>query len=153
MSRRIFREDHAQAKSSTADRAQEGADAIKVEVERLNRHLVSGADFLVSCAGNRARHGFRELRRNRPIAPRPPWQNGHCERLFGSIRRKCLDHVVVAGERHLRHLRLSDLDYYDNFRSHLALNKDAPRSRAFQVAGSVAATPVLGRLLHVYVRI
>jgi transposase InsO family protein len=51
---------------------------------------------------------FRRLRamsiRNRPTAPRSPWQNGYCERAIGSIRRECLDHVVVFGERHLRHL-------------------------------------------------
>jgi transposase InsO family protein len=51
---------------------------------------------------------FRRLRamsiRDRPTAPRSPWQNGYCERAIGSIRRECLDHVVVFGERHLRHL-------------------------------------------------
>ena len=58
MIRRIFREDHAQTKSSTADRSQEGADAIEDEVGRLHRHVMAGADFLEGRAGNGARHGF-----------------------------------------------------------------------------------------------
>jgi transposase InsO family protein len=51
--------------------------------------------------------------RDRPTAPRSPWQNGHTERLIGSIRRECLDHVIVFGERHLRHVLLSYMQYYD----------------------------------------
>jgi hypothetical protein len=53
--------------------------------------------------------------RDRPTAPRSPWQNGYCERLIGSIRRECLDHVVVFGEPHLRHLRRSYANYYNQF--------------------------------------
>src|SRR5262249_23264796 len=64
--------------------------------------------------------------RDRPTAPRSPWQNGHSERLIGSIRRECLDYVVVFGERHLRHVLASYAAYYNQTRTHLSLNKDAP---------------------------
>jgi transposase InsO family protein len=68
--------------------------------------------------------------RDRPTSPRSPWQNGYAERLIGSIRRECLDHVVVFSERHLRHLLLSYMKYYNGARTHLSLEKDAPVSRA-----------------------
>jgi transposase InsO family protein len=68
--------------------------------------------------------------RDRPSSARSPWQNGHAERLIGSIRRDCLDHVVVFGERHLRHLLNSYQRYYNEVRTHLSLQKDAPISRA-----------------------
>src|SRR6201747_1893392 len=64
--------------------------------------------------------------RDRPTSPRSPWQNAYAERLIGSIRRECLDHVVVFGERHLRHVLLSYMNYYNETRTHLSLDKDAP---------------------------
>jgi transposase InsO family protein len=70
--------------------------------------------------------------RDRPITPRSPRQNGHVERLIGSIRRECLDHVVVLGERHLRHLLSNYATYYNRVRTHLALDKDAPLHRPAQ---------------------
>jgi len=91
--------------------------------------------------------------RDRPTAPRSPWQNGHTERLIGSIRRECLDHVVVFGERHLRYLLLSYMAYYNGARTHLSLNKDAPVPRAVQAIGRILPTPILGGLHHHYVRI
>jgi transposase InsO family protein len=91
--------------------------------------------------------------RDRPIAPRSPWQNGHAERLIGSIRRDCLDLVVVFGERHLRHLLGSYQKYYNDARTHLSLNKDTPASRAVQAVGRIVPTPHLGGLHHQYVRI
>ncbi len=91
--------------------------------------------------------------RDRPTAPRSPWQNGHTERLIGSIRRECVDHVVVFGERHLRHLLLSYTEYYNGARTHLSLNKDAPVPRAVQAIGRILPTPILGGLHHQYVRI
>jgi transposase InsO family protein len=91
--------------------------------------------------------------RDRPIAPRSPWQNGHAERLIGSIRRDCLDHVVVFGERHLRHLLGSYQKYYNDARTHLSLNKDTPASRAVQAVGRIVPTPHLGGLHHQYMRI
>jgi len=91
--------------------------------------------------------------RDRPTAPRSPWQNGYCERLIGSIRRDCLDHVIVFGERHLRQVLQSYANYYNKARTHLSLNKDAPVSRAVLAAGRIVLTPVLGGLHHQYVRI
>src|ERR1700761_6027080 len=89
--------------------------------------------------------------RDRPTSPRSPWQNGYAERLIGSIRRECLDHVVVFSERHLRHLLLSYMKYYNGARTHL--EKDAPISRAVDRAGHMRCRPILGGLHHKYARI
>ena len=62
--------------------------------------------------------------------------NAYAERLIGSIRRECLDHIVMFGERHLRHVLLSYMDYYNGRRTHLSLNKDAPISRAAESSGT-----------------
>ena len=91
--------------------------------------------------------------RDRPSSARSPWQNGHAERLIGSIRRDCLDHVVVFGERHLRHLLNSYQRYYNEARTHLSLQKDAPIPRAVRSAGRVIPVPLLGGLHHQYVRV
>ena len=91
--------------------------------------------------------------RDRPTSPRSPWQNGYAERLIGSIRRECVDHVVVFGESHLQHLLLSYMNYYNEVRTHLSLNKDSPISRAADTAGRIIVHPVLGGLHHQYARI
>jgi transposase InsO family protein len=91
--------------------------------------------------------------RDRPISPRSPWQNAYAERLIGSIRRECVDHIIVVGERHLRHALLSYMKYYNEARTHLSLNKDAPAPRAVERAGRILCRPVLGGLHHQYVRI
>jgi len=91
--------------------------------------------------------------RDRPTAPRSPWQNGYCERLIGSIRRECLDHMVVFGERHLRHLLRAYADYYNRTRTHLSLDKDAPTWRAIEPFGRICPVPILGGLHPRYIRI
>jgi transposase InsO family protein len=91
--------------------------------------------------------------RDRPMSPRSPWQNGYAERLIGSIRRECVDHIVILGERHLRHVLLSYMKYYNEIRTHLSLDKDAPVSRTIVRAGHILCRPVLGGLHHQYVRI
>jgi transposase InsO family protein len=91
--------------------------------------------------------------RDRPTSPRSPWQNGFAERLIGSIRRECLDHVVVFGERHLRHILLSYMKYYNEVRTHLSLEKDTPVWRAVERTGHILCRPILGGLHHQYVRI
>jgi transposase InsO family protein len=89
---------------------------------------------------------------DRLISARSPWQNGYAERLIGSIRRECLDHVVVFGEQHLRHLFHSYQKYYNEARTHLSLQKDAPIPRDVLRTGHVLPLPILGGLHHQYVR-
>src|ERR1700736_2681347 len=91
--------------------------------------------------------------RDHPTAPRSPWQNGHVERLIGSIRRESLDHLIVLGEAHLRGVLRAYASYYNEVRTHLSLDKDAPDFRRTQKFGRIAAIPILGGLHHQYVRV
>ena len=91
--------------------------------------------------------------RDRPITAGSPWQNGYVERLIGSIRRECMDHTVVFSEAHLRHILRSYVAYYNEARTHLSLNKNAPVARTIQRIGQITAVPLLGGLHHQYVRI
>jgi transposase InsO family protein len=88
------------------------------------------------------------------IAPRSPWQNPFVERLIGSIRRECLDHVIVWNERSLRRHLQQYLTYYHEWRTHLALGKDAPAPRAVQplTCGPIVEVPHFGGLHHHYER-
>src|SRR5260221_5416022 len=90
--------------------------------------------------------------RDKPIAPASPWQNGFVERLIGSIRRECVDHIVVLGEAHLRRIPKSYARYYNETRTHLALDKDTPASRPIQRTGVVRSLTILGGLHHHYAR-
>lgn len=91
--------------------------------------------------------------RDRPTAPRSPWQNAYVERLIGSIRRECLDHMVVFGEAHLRRILKAYVTYYNEVRTHRSLSKDAPIHRTIQYIGSITAQPILGGLHHQDLRI
>src|ERR1700677_4592841 len=75
--------------------------------------------------------------RDKPTAPASPWQNGFAERLIGSIRRECVDHIIVLGEVHLRRILQSYARYYNNIRTHRSLDKDAPVPRQIQRIGSI----------------
>src|SRR5689334_8201936 len=88
------------------------------------------------------------------IAPRSPWQNAYAERVIGSIRRECLDHVIVIGEQHLRGILSKYMDYYNRTRTHLSLAKDAPEHRTVQrpSQGKVVEVPRVGGLHHEYLR-
>ena len=83
--------------------------------------------------------------RDKPIAPASPWQNGFAERLIGSIRRECLDHVIVLGEAHLRRILKSYVRYYNGVRTHRSLNKDTPDSRPGSAIRSHQFARHLGR--------
>jgi len=91
--------------------------------------------------------------RDHPTTPRSPWQNGHAERLIGSIRRECLDHIVILGEDHLRQVLQAYAACYNGLRTHLSLGKDAPTPRPIQCVGQLIAEPILGGLHHQYCRI
>src|SRR6266702_4799816 len=91
--------------------------------------------------------------RDKPIAPASPWQNGFAERLIGSIRRECVDHIVVLGEVHLRRILESYARYYNDIRTHRSLDKDAPAFRPIQRIGNIASHAILGGLHHHYVRV
>ena len=88
-------------------------------------------------------------------APRSPWQNAYVERMIGSIRRDCLDHVVILNERQLKRILTSYFSYYHRWRTHLSLEMDSPSSRPEQLQGSgiVVQFPELGGLHHHYERI
>src|SRR6266446_2538425 len=91
--------------------------------------------------------------RDRPTSPRSPWQNPYIERLIGTLRRDCLDHVLIYGERHLRRILALYSRYYNETRTHLGLGKDALLRRAVQRSGAIVTEPILSGLHHRYVRI
>ena len=99
--------------------------------------------------GHRPRDARRVL-----TAPQSPWQNPYVERLIGSIRRECLDHIIVLHESGLRRILKLYFLYYERSRTHLALDKDAPVHRAVQSPdfGRVIELPQVGGLHHRYER-
>jgi putative transposase len=88
------------------------------------------------------------------IAPRSPWQNPYCERVIGSIRRECLDHVIVLGERHLHRMLADYFNYYHDSRPHLSLDRNSPMPRDVEgpSLGDVVSIPQVGGLHHRYTR-
>jgi len=105
--------------------------------------------------GHQFRHRVKGMRIEEILtAPRSPWQNPFAERLIGSVRRECLDHVVVLGERHLRRVLTAYLAYYHGARTHLSLDKDAPDGRPIEPPelGAISPIPEVGGLHHRYVR-
>ncbi len=120
--------------------------------ETAPSYLLRDRDAVYGCAfrDRVAGLGITEV----PTAPRSPWQNPYVERLIGSVRRECLDHVVVLNERHLHHILGKYFDYYHRTRTHLSLGKDSPRSRPIQprAAGEIVELPEVGGLHHRYER-
>jgi hypothetical protein len=91
--------------------------------------------------------------RDRPISPRSPWQNPYAEQLIGTLRRDCLDHVLIFGARHLRRLLAAYSRHYNETRTHVSLDNDSPSGRAIQRYGAIVTTPILSGLHHYYARI
>ena len=85
-------------------------------------------------------------------APKSPWQNPYVERVIGSFRRECLDHIIPLNEAHLRRVLGEYVGYYNRSRTHLSLNGNAPEPREKDTVGEVISTPVLGGLHHRYSR-
>ena len=121
-------------------------------LEESPRYLIRDRDQVF---GERFSRQARMLElREVVIAPRLPWQNAYTERVIASIRRECLDHVVVIGERHLLGILSKYVDYYNRTRTHLSLAKDAPEPRSVQPPrqGRVVELPRVGGLHHEYLR-
>ena len=105
--------------------------------------------------GNRFRKRVRALGMNeRPFAPRSPWQNPYVERVIGSIRRECLDHVIVLNERHLKRLLRGYFAYYHQWRPHRSLEMDSPDGRSVHSPelGEIIEFPAVHGLHHYYLR-
>ena len=83
---------------------------------------------------------------------RSPWQNGYVERVIGSIRRECLDHLIILNENHLRKILIDYVSYYNKYRTHLGINKDSPEGRQIQAVGEIYKIPAVNGLHHVYLR-
>ena len=106
--------------------------------------------------GNQFSHQARILGIQEVItAPRSPWQNAYAERVIGSIRRECIDHVIILGERHLKRIISEYVDYYNQVRTHLSLEKDAPEYRDSKPPdqGRAIKLPRVGGLHHEYTRL
>jgi hypothetical protein len=117
------------------------------------RYLVRDRDGIYS--GFEFKNTLQSLRiEDTPTAPRSPWQNPYAERVIGSIRRECTDHVIAIGERQLTRVLRRYQKYYNTSRTHLGLGKDAPDPRPIEnpELGMVVARPVLGGLHHRYFR-
>jgi transposase InsO family protein len=115
------------------------------------RYLIRDRDQIYGVATTRRLRAMGI--RDKPIAPGSPWQNGFAERLIRSIRRECVDHIVVLGETHLRRVLKSYARYYNETGTHRSLDKDTPISRPVQLAGSIISHALLGGLHHHYVRV
>jgi transposase InsO family protein len=115
------------------------------------RYLIRDQDTIYGAAVTRRLRAMGI--RDKPIAPGSPWQNGYAERLIGTIRRECVDHMVVFGEAHLRRILREYAAYYNGLRTHRALDQDAPVHRAIHTIGAITPRPVLGGLHHQYCRI
>jgi transposase InsO family protein len=87
------------------------------------------------------------------IAPRSPWQNPYAERVIRSIRRDCLNRVIVLSEKHLRRILHNYFKYYHTWRTHLSLDMDCPKPRAVQAKGKFVEFPEVGGLQHHYERL
>jgi transposase InsO family protein len=114
------------------------------------RYLIRDRDKVYVAA---VTHRVRAMGIRKPIAPGSPWQNAFAERLIGSIRRECVDHLVVLGEAHLRPILGEYAAYYNVSRTHRSLDKDAPVSRPVQRIGSIHSHAFLGGLHYHYVRV
>jgi hypothetical protein len=98
--------------------------------------------------GRKNRFGINEL----VTAYRSPWQNGYVEQVIGSIKRECLDHVIILNENHLRIILADYFSYFNKYRTHLGINKDSPSGRPVQLTGKIDKIPQVNGLHHYYFR-
>ena len=119
--------------------------------DQAPRHPVQGRD---AANGRSVRQRLRAMGiRDRPVAPRSPWQIAYAERLIDSVRRERLDHMIGFSERYPRRILKAYRPYYNEIRTHLSLDKDAAMGRPIQRSGGIVALPALGGLHHQHCRV
>ena len=99
-------------------------------------------------SGKKNRFGIDEI----VTVYRSPWQNGYVERVIGSIKRQCLDNVIILNGNHLRIILAEYFSYYNKYRTHLGINKDSPEGRPAQKEGQIEKIPIVNGLHHYYYR-
>ena len=116
----------------------------------LPKYLIRDRDMKYGTllGGKKNRFGIDEI----VTSYRSPWQNGYVERVIGSIKRECLDHVIILNESHLRTILTDYFSYYNKYRTHLGIEKDSPKGRPVQLEGKIDKIPVVKGLHHVYFR-
>jgi putative transposase len=123
-----------------------------IGLDDVPKYLLHDRDTIFGALFSRkvASVGFIEV----VTAPRSPWQNPYVERVIGSIRRECLNHTIILGERHLRRVIGNYVGYYNRVRTHLSLDKDAPVRRPVHPPdfGSIVSRSHCGGLHHEYLR-
>jgi len=120
--------------------------------DETTKYVIRDNDGIYSPEFKRAirRFGLKDT----PTAPRSPWQNPFCERVIGTLRRECLDHMIILSEKHLYNvLHEYIFEYYNVSRTHMSLDKDSPEHRPIQKDGKIVSKPILGGLHHVYSRV
>ncbi|HUS71587.1 MAG TPA: integrase core domain-containing protein [Sedimentisphaerales bacterium] len=120
--------------------------------DETTKYVIRDNDGIYSPEFKRAirRFGLKDT----PTAPRSPWQNPFCERVIGTLRRECLDHMIILSEKHLYNvLHKYIFEYYNVSRTHMSLDKDSPEHRPIQKDGKIVSKPILGGLHHVYSRV
>src|SRR5262245_57099265 len=119
--------------------------------DEVPRYLIRGQDKIYGVAVTRRLRAMGI--RDKPITAGSPWQNSFAERLIGTIRRECVEHIVVLGETHLRRTLREYAHYYNTARTHRSLNQDAPVSRPVQRIGRIVSHALVGGLHQQYARI
>ena len=116
----------------------------------LPKYLIRDRDMKYGTllGGKKNRFGIDEI----VTSYRSPWQNGYVERVIGSIKRECLDYVIILNENHLRTILTDYFFYYNKYRTHLGINKDSPEGRPVQKEGKIDKIPIVNGLHHYYYR-
>src|ERR1035437_9837927 len=121
-----------------------------MDYDILPKYLIRDRDMKYGqlLGGKKNKFGVDEI----VTAYRSPWQNCYVERVIGSIKRECLDHLIIINENHLRSILTDYISYYNKYRTHLGINKDSPEGRPIEIAGKIDKIPVVNGLHHVYFR-
>jgi hypothetical protein len=137
-------------KNPTAEWCLQQIRNLLMDYDILPKYLIRDRDMKYGqlLGGKKNKFGVDEI----VTAYRSPWQNGYVERVIGSIKRECLDHVIILNEGQLRNILSEYFSYYNKYRTHLGINKDSPECRPIQRIGEIDRIPQVNGLHHYYFR-